>query len=231
MAYTRAEIAKRFRRKRIDAGLCVGCGQPTTDGLLRCQQCRLQHNESSKIRKSKRKAMGLCACGKLATDGLATCVDCRDYALKRFERLVTSNKCGRCQQPTDTMYCDDCAAAMAVVRRRSREKVRDAVFNHYGGYKCRCCGETIKSLLTIDHIDDNGAAHRLSMSHKRQSTGERLYRWLRDNGFPTSFQVLCYNCNVGKHRNGVCPHQQLAPEQLQELRELHSRLATTQVII
>jgi hypothetical protein len=27
-------------------------------------------------------------------------------------------------------------------------------------------------------------------------------------GFPDGFQTLCFNCNVGKYKNGgVCPHQ------------------------
>jgi hypothetical protein len=31
---------------------------------------------------------------------------------------------------------------------------------------------------------------------------------LRKNGFPEGFQVLCANCNIGRHINGgICPHE------------------------
>lgn len=73
----------------------------------------------------------------------------------------------------------------------------------YGGYRCACCGETEPLLLTLDHINNDGARHR------RQLGGSMpLYQWLRDNNYPPGFQVLCASCNLGRHRNGgVCPHQ------------------------
>jgi hypothetical protein len=88
--------------------------------------------------------------------------------------------------------------------KRIRDQERDAVFAAYGGYKCVCCEETEVKFLTIDHIDDNGAAHRRSIG----SGGSRLYRWLRKHNFPSGFQVMCLNCNLGRYRNnGVCPHK------------------------
>jgi hypothetical protein len=75
----------------------------------------------------------------------------------------------------------------------------------YGGYRCRCCGETEPMFLTIDHVNNDGARHREEIG---SLGGARFYRWLRDRGFPLGFQVLCMNCNHGRHRNGgVCPHE------------------------
>ena len=35
--------------------------------------------------------------------------------------------------------------------------------------------------------------------------------------FPEGFQILCFNCNAGKHRNGGrCPHEQLAESHCRE---------------
>ena len=35
-----------------------------------------------------------------------------------------------------------------------------------------------------------------------------IYSWLIRNNYPEGFQVLCYNCNLGKaHNNGICPHK------------------------
>lgn len=79
--------------------------------------------------------------------------------------------------------------------------MRLMVMEAYGGAHCACCGESTYEFLTIDHIDNDGAKHRAAI-------GSHLYRWLIENDFPEGFQVLCMNCNWGKHRNGgICPHK------------------------
>lgn len=85
-----------------------------------------------------------------------------------------------------------------------REAVRHEVYMAYGGYNCACCGETERTFLSIDHVNNDGAEHRRSC---RLNSGEQLYRWLKRNGFPSGFQILCMNCQWGKRNNkGVCPH-------------------------
>jgi len=85
-------------------------------------------------------------------------------------------------------------------------KLRLEVFSHYGGNppKCACCNETKIKFLTIDHINGGGYKHR-------KETGlyaDKLYRWLRKNNYPEGYQILCWNCNMGRaHNNGVCPHR------------------------
>ena len=77
----------------------------------------------------------------------------------------------------------------------------------YGGYKCACCDETEPLFLTLDHIDNDGNAFR--KKHGFHHHGSKFYKWLRDNNYPPGYQVLCSNCNHGKHRNkGICPHQE-----------------------
>lgn len=100
--------------------------------------------------------------------------------------------------------------------KKSMLKLKREIMDAYGG-ACSCCGETELAFLTIDHIDGNGAEHRREMAAERNSpwgqAGHATYRWLRKNNFPEGFQVLCANCNCGKHWNGgVCPHQQMADE-------------------
>ena len=86
--------------------------------------------------------------------------------------------------------------------KRHRED-RLAALDAYGGPTCVCCGENTEMFLCIDHINNNGGAHRKEIGN----SGSRLYQWLRINGYPEGFQVLCYNCNNGKRlNNGVCPH-------------------------
>ncbi len=85
-----------------------------------------------------------------------------------------------------------------------RERIRREVLEYYGAF-CACCKESGYSFLTIDHIKGDGAKHRRSLGMK--NGGTRFYLWLRRNGFPKDFQVLCFNCNVAKHLNGICPHK------------------------
>lgn len=96
-----------------------------------------------------------------------------------------------------------------LAKKRDREPVylkrdRDAAFAAYGGYRCKCCGETEPKFLSIDHINNDGAEMR-----KVHGVGSAMYKWLKKRGYPAGFQVLCMNCNHGKARNGgVCPHQE-----------------------
>ena len=97
-------------------------------------------------------------------------------------------------------------AAEAAKTRRMNAKCRDDVFAAYGGYKCSCCGENEPMFLSIDHVNNDGAEER--RSGKYHGSGTAFYQWLRKNGYPSGYQVLCMNCQVGKHKNGgVCPHQ------------------------
>jgi len=90
--------------------------------------------------------------------------------------------------------------------KRNQDRVRNAVFAAYGGFVCACCGETEPKFLSIDHIHNNGGQERRSGLYG--NSGTAFYLWLRKNAFPSGYQVLCMNCQVGKHRNnGVCPHQ------------------------
>jgi hypothetical protein len=97
-------------------------------------------------------------------------------------------------------------ASESAKTKRNQNLCRDQVFAAYGGYKCNCCGESEPMFLSIDHIDNNGAEERRSGLYAGSGIG--FYMWLRKSGFPSGYQVLCMNCNTGKHKNGgVCPHQ------------------------
>lgn len=93
---------------------------------------------------------------------------------------------------------------MQLYKTKSDLQLRNDVFNHYGDGGCACCGETNHGFLTIDHINGGGNEHRRSIN---STGGKDFYRWLRINQYPEGYQVLCFNCNLGKHRLGICPHQ------------------------
>ena len=87
-------------------------------------------------------------------------------------------------------------------RRDYLTQLKAEAYAAYGGYKCACCGETEPRFLSLDHVNNDGNKHR-----KAIGGGSLIYRWLKVNGYPDTFQVLCMNCNFGKRmNNGVCPH-------------------------
>ena len=113
----------------------------------------------------------------------------------------------------DKMFANATPEEVERIRKKERDKTKknqvrtkEAVFSAYGGYKCACCGETEKMFLTIDHINNDGHIMRKQKLYSGNGTG--FYLWLKKNNFPTGFQVLCMNCQIGKYKNGgVCPHQ------------------------
>ena len=120
-------------------------------------------------------------------------------------------KCGGKRTSKTNLFCRPCLKYIYSKTDREqqyknarsfRKKLRLLTLAAYGD-KCVCCGETTKEFLTIDHVNNNGAEHR-----KKIGTSTLLmYMWLRDNKYPGGFQILCRNCNWGKHINaGACPH-------------------------
>lgn len=95
------------------------------------------------------------------------------------------------------------------------KKLKQEVINAYGG-RCACCGMAEMNKLTLDHRDGGGNKHRKSLSPSGISNGTALYQYLRKNGYPDTdkYQVLCWNCNMGRQLNGgICPHKSTVPTQ------------------
>lgn len=90
-------------------------------------------------------------------------------------------------------------------QKQYREKVKDLCFMAYGGYVCKCCAETEPTMLTLDHINNDGYKHRKEIGHRG---GIGQYLWIIRNDYPPMFQVYCASCNQSKRMNGgVCIHQ------------------------
>jgi hypothetical protein len=184
-----------LRRKRLEANpTCSHCGKTKTVADFPgkgvdywCTECRNAY--SLKLYHKRRAELSPEELVKLRAK-----VNERQN-VKRAERLA------RMTPEASSAY----KAKLNAENVKRRESVRDSVYRAYGGYVCACCGENEKAFLSIDHVNNDGADHkRLNRLH----TGEQMYRWIIRNGFPKGFQILCMNCNWGKHRNnGVCPHQ------------------------
>ncbi len=133
-----------------------------------------------------------------------------EYYMRTRGKSISSC-CKECTKTTRHAYVY--SDRRAEIRRRDniskskhRNRLKEAAFAAYGGYKCACCGETEKAFLTIDHMKNDGSSHRKSLGSKT-AAGVHTYRWLVRHNFPEGFQVLCMNCNWGKRMNGTCPHQ------------------------
>jgi hypothetical protein len=178
----------RNRRKRLlDAGFCGTCGKVRiVEGTI-CERCAEIQKKAARVHAKKRFKQGRCrACGESRARGKTLCKKC----LERYRERMTKN------------YWDNWEK-----HNRNRKAIARAqrlrIFENYGGAFCACCGEDEYVFLTIDHIENNGAQHKREIG----GSGNILYRWIIQAGFPSGFQVLCWNCNEAKRFLGRCPHR------------------------
>lgn len=153
-------------------------------------------------------------------DIIRKCKKCEvEKPIEAFELLAGYRKrtCRECRNKRQCeLYAknDAMKAARKSYMRLQYTDHRNRVFDHYGR-QCACCGESEPLFLSVDHVNNDGHLQRRSPG---KTSHNNIYGWLVRNGFPDGFQILCSNCNHGKHRNGgVCPH-------IQKVQRLELRL-------
>lgn len=158
-------------------------------------------------RYNERRALGLCGhCGNTpARSNRTTCQECAEYlqaqSKRRYKDARAKGICTYCHEQQAVLGKADCLACLNL-RNDARTKVREFVYAAYGN-KCSClsCGETKWQFLTLDHVGDDGAAHR------KEINCVDIIDWAKKNNCPPTLRLLCWNCNGGRERNnGVCPH-------------------------
>ena len=82
-------------------------------------------------------------------------------------------------------------------KRRRRNKI--AALTYYGkDGRMQCCWRKCLirdiDMLSIDHINNDGARHR----KKKNRDGVHIYCWLVRMKFPDGFQTLCFNHQMKK---------------------------------
>jgi hypothetical protein len=116
-----------------------------------------------------------------------------------------AGNCAKCHYVRIKRYraTPEGAAATQAIQSRYKKKLKAETLLAYGN-KCNCCDETQPVFLTIDHVNNDGGGR------KREKGGLQFYSKLRKLGYPQDeYQLLCFNCNTGRHLNGgVCPHQE-----------------------
>ncbi len=91
----------------------------------------------------------------------------------------------------------------ALQHKENNMRLRQEVLSHYGKV-CQCCGESRDEFMCIDHINGKGAEERRRL---KIGGGGNFYRWLKKNGYPSGYRVLCHNCNMSIGAFGYCPHR------------------------
>jgi hypothetical protein len=76
-----------------------------------------------------------------------------------------------------------------------RKKMSCIGYYSKGSCCCARCGISDMDLLCLDHVSNNGKAHRVVVG---RASGTSTTGWIITNGFPPGFQVLCFNCNMKK---------------------------------
>jgi hypothetical protein len=144
-------------------------------------------------------------------DGTKDCSVCQERKLlsefctdKRNVRTGYRGECRACgtKQSSNARAKRD-KAELNATHKEWRKGIRAEVVAGYGG-QCQCCAELNIKFLTLDHVNDDGAEHRRTMT-----SATNIYLWARRNGYPDTLRLLCYNCNLGRAANGgVCPHKE-----------------------
>ena len=115
----------------------------------------------------------------------------RDYYWRHRDRMIDLSRKSHVKH----------REARLLYHKQYNRELKELVIKTYGG-RCTCCGERELDFLCIDHLNGGGTQHRFKVG-----LGSRFYHWLKKQGFPPDYQVLCYNCNMGKESPDGCPHQ------------------------
>lgn len=136
---------------------------------------------------------------------MVTCTTCGESKSESEYPTYKGRRCGRRCKACGSVYsaahhADNRDYVAARVRAR-RQLAKVEAMAQYGG-SCRTCGEVNLAFLCLDHVNDDGAAHRPSRGSSTL-TGVLLYERLKIDGWPTDppLQVLCHNHNIAKHVN------------------------------
>lgn len=134
----------------------------------------------------------------------------QEYIRKRLASGLC-RRCGKNSSIENRTYCADCGSknALKTVLWRLRYKILVLGFYSKNKYVCACCKEADVRFLQIEHINGDGAEHRLRLGHNKKGmcASHQVYKWLVDQNYPSGYEVLCGSCNSARHIYGVCPHK------------------------
>jgi len=195
---------------RKAAKLCQKCPEVVDTDGVNCSACEDRRRQQREAYRREGKCTG---CGR-PTTGSSKCEKCKQYhrdltAKRREQRICV--KCGKMPPEAGKTTCKACTKDNRKRDRKKRVKLKDEVMAAYGGPICAGCGEDEVEILEIDHINGGGNAHRKSLvgpgGKVTNMTSAQFYRWLRDQGYPPGFRVLCPTCNKKAHKQIPLPSE------------------------
>ena len=151
-------------------------------------------------------------------DGFHWCLECKrasnhrwywgHHETERSHRLsaywADPERSRRGRQDSYRRHRDRILALRRAEGKLQRQVIKREVIMRYGG-RCACCGENRPAFLAIDHIGGGGNQHRRQI---RVRAGYRFYFWLKQNNWPSGYQILCHNCNQAISMFNRCPHEE-----------------------
>ena len=195
---------------------------------LRAKEKREQNKKHPEIKECGQKT---CSCCKRSlpiqsfqldrgrSDGRQySCREC----MTKMQRIRQAKRTATYQAPVGSKVCPKCKQTLSIssftvekgradgvahvckkCKSERRQVLRLEVMAHYceGEPSCACCGENHPYFLSIDHINGGGGKHRASISDTN------FYRFLKREGYPEGYRILCHNCNQAFGYYGYCPHQ------------------------
>lgn len=203
-----ADRAAARREKCKESGTCITPGCNQTRGLSaggRCKKCREKNAAGAKVAAQTRMDAGLCRnahAGKPrpAKEGCTLCQECIDNlsanSSAHYHRRKEEGLCRFCNKPPEV----DGGSLCAYHRTKYAEyrfQVKLEAFEHYGNAECAKCGCDNLDILEIDHVGGGGGKHRRELN--MEGGGYQFYLWLKREGYPKGFQVLCPSCNRQAH--------------------------------
>jgi len=198
-----------LKAERIAHGICFRCGKNKT-AAQQCESCYLKHSERAvkwRINNPKYKR----ATHNKSSKNLVWWLTDNDYP-EGFQILCWNCNMGKarnggiCPHKSQSKWLygeTPVVNCKKYYNRKYDREVFQTATEQYGGSYCKCCGEDNVFFLSLDHINNDGAEQRRSIS----KTGKNLAWWLQKRNWPSGFQILCFNCNCGRARNNtICPH-------------------------
>jgi hypothetical protein len=139
----------------------------------------------NKDRRNEKRVDGICliCLVEKAADGHVCCDGCMQKQRDRYDEYVEKGICPNCLIEPLAVGRKKCSRCLSL-KVEKREHDRLIVFNHYGQI-CAWpdCGVTDRDLLTLDHVNNDGAKERI----------RDIYSRVIAHGFPAAFQILCWN--------------------------------------
>ena len=164
-------VRNKFRKSRIEAGLCRDCGKvPPLEGTSVCLSCRDKRGRTNKLHRVNRKEKGICVrCGKLHNRGKILCELCSNIQIEEMR-----------------------------VRRKENKKF---LYDYFGGKCNDCGETDIRVMSldhinndgSLDKVSENGKRQISPTWYaklcKLIKSGKKL---------PRDLQMLCFNCHAKK---------------------------------